>query len=306
MSWFLCYLRNMKKTLISKIFCQKALNHIGFYGVYFLLESIIMANQSQTKTTIDPEEIANFSAQAEEWWDENGAFKPLHKLNPVRLQYIRTQICQHFEKDALSCDALKDISLLDIGCGGGLVAEPLARTGAVVTGIDASEENIKTAQAHAKASGIAKKNLTYKAISAEELHSSSKKRYDVVTASEIVEHVADLDLFIASAAGLLKPGGLLIVSTLNRTPKSFALGIVAAEYILRWVPRGTHSWKKFVRPSELARGFRANNLTAEDLTGLVYNPLNDQFSLHDKDIAVNYFMTAIKHKDTKRASKQKK
>jgi len=265
-----------------------------------------MKNQSQHKTTIDPEEVANFSAIAEEWWDENGAFKPLHKLNPTRLKYIRAQICEHYGKAPQSIDALKGLSVLDIGCGGGLVAEPMARTGAIVTGIDASEENIAIAESHAKSSGITKKQLSYKATSAEDLLPSTKKRYDVVTALEIVEHVADLSLFIETAAKLVKPGGLIIFSTLNRTPRSFALGIVAAEYILRWVPRGTHSWNKFVRPSELSRHLREQNLSAEDITGLVYNPLHDTFSMDKKDLAVNYFLTATKPKDKKGASTKAK
>ncbi len=268
-----------------------------------------MTNHAGQRTSVDPEEVASFGAQAHSWWDENGPFKPLHKLSPLRLQYIRSQICAHFTRDPASLDALKALDILDIGCGGGLVSEPLARAGAIVTGIDAAEENIAIAREHAAKTGFSPKQLSYQAVTAEALLKTGKKRYDVVLALEIVEHVADLPFFVETAAKLVKPGGLIVFSTLNRTPRSFALGIVAAEYLLRWVPRGTHQWKKFVRPSELAGHLRAAGFSATDITGMSYNPLEDRFALNPRDIAVNYFLTAAapqNSKDTKRAAKRKK
>jgi 2-polyprenyl-6-hydroxyphenyl methylase/3-demethylubiquinone-9 3-methyltransferase len=271
-----------------------------------------MTNHAGQRTSVDPEEVASFGAQAHSWWDENGPFKPLHKLSPLRLQYIRSQICAHFTRDPASLDALKALDILDIGCGGGLVSEPLARAGAIVTGIDAAEENIAIAREHAAETGFSPKQLSYQAVTAEALLKTEKKRYDVVLALEIVEHVADLPFFVETAAKLVKPGGIIVFSTLNRTPRSFALGIVAAEYLLRWVPRGTHQWKKFVRPSELAGHLRAAGFSATDITGMSYNPLEDRFALNPRDIAVNYFLTAAapqnnkNSKDTKRAAKRKK
>lgn len=267
-----------------------------------------MTNHAGERTTVDPEEVASFGAQAHDWWNENGAFKPLHKLSPVRLQYIRSQICAYYGRDAASLNALRDLNILDIGCGGGLVSEPLARAGAAVTGIDAAKENIAAAQEHAAASGLKKAQLTYQAVTAEDLLKKSKTRYDVVLALEIVEHVADLPFFVETAAKLVKPGGLIIFSTLNRTPRSFLLGIVAAEYLLRWVPRGTHQWKKFLRPSELAGHLRAAGFSVEDVTGMSYNPLQDRFSLNPRDLTVNYFLTAVSKNNgnKKRAASRKK
>jgi len=270
-----------------------------------------MTNHTKQRTSVDPEEVASFGAQAHAWWDENGPFKPLHKLSPLRLQYIRTQLCTHFDRDTASLDALSGLNILDIGCGGGLVTEPLARAGATVTGIDAAAENIAIAAEHAAASDLNKTQLSYQHITAEDLLKTGKKRYDAVLALEIVEHVADLPFFVETATKLVKPGGVIIFSTLNRTLRSLALGIVAAEYILRWVPRGTHQWKKFVRPSELAKYLRIEGFTAADVTGVTYSPLEDRFALNPRDIAVNYFLTATPQnnknsKDTKRAVKRKK
>lgn len=241
-------------------------------------------------STVLQNEIENFAKDSSQFWDENGPFKPLHALNPTRIGYIRDQICDHYGLDNADFTPFKKLDILDIGCGGGLVCEPLARLGGKVTGADADANAITTAKDHAKAQGL---KITYKACPAEELL-KGKKRYDVVTALEIVEHVSDLNAFVSVCAQLLKPGGLLIFSTLNRTPKSYMLGIVAAEYILRWVPAGTHTWKQFVKPSELSRAAKAQNMSPSDITGLVYNPLNDQFSLSKSDIAVNYFMSVKK------------
>lgn len=234
-------------------------------------------------STIDSEEVAQFAAIADQWWDENGPFKPLHRLNPVRIAYLRDQIMARLGK-------VTGISIADIGCGGGLVTEPFARLGANVTGVDAAHENIKAAKNHAKEVGL---SITYLATTAEKLAAEGQK-FDVVFALEIVEHVSDVGLFIESVTKLVKPSGLLVLSTLNRTPKSFALGIVAAEYILRWMPRGTHDWKKFLKPSELAGHLDDNGFKPVDVTGLVYAPLSREFRLDKNDLDVNYFLTAFK------------
>ena len=244
--------------------------------------------QSHSASIAD-DEIAQFSHHAGDWWNPEGAFRPLHRLNPVRLRYICDQIAAHRGAGGTAHkQKLKGLHILDVGCGGGLLAEPLARLGAQVTGLDASEEAIKVARRHAEDMQLA---VDYRAGSVEDL-ARGKTRYDVVTALEIIEHVADLDSFIKAVAGLVKPGGLVILSTLNRTPKSFALGIVAAEYLLNWAPRGTHQWRKFVRPSELVQRLDANGLCASDLTGVVYSPARGAFELCKDDVSVNYMMTA--------------
>lgn len=216
--------------------------------------------------------------------------KPLHRLNPARMGYLKQQICSHFGRDETSFTPFKGLHMADIGCGGGLVTEPLCRLGAEVTGVDAGRENISVARQHAKQQGL---NINYVATTAEKLAAEGKK-FDVVTALEIVEHVAAPQLFISECCRLVKKNGLLIFSTLNRTPKSFALGIVAAEYILRWVPAGTHDWKKFLKPSELARPLEQARFEVTNISGLVYNPLNRQFSISTTDIDVNYFLTATR------------
>jgi 2-polyprenyl-6-hydroxyphenyl methylase/3-demethylubiquinone-9 3-methyltransferase len=241
--------------------------------------------------SISDAEIAQFSRHAGDWWNPEGAFRPLHRLNPVRIEYVRDSACAHFERDPHTPRALKGLKILDVGCGGGLLAEPLARLGGAVTGLDASSEAIEVAHAHAEAGGL---TVDYRLGSVEEL-AKKKTRYDLITALEIVEHVADLDSFIASLAGLLRPGGLLVMSTLNRTPKSFLLGIVAAEYVLGWVPRGTHEWKKFLRPSELVARLAGEGLQTTDLTGLIFNPLRNEFELRSDDLDVNYMLTAVKN-----------
>ncbi len=252
-----------------------------------------MANHNlvDEKTTVDNFEIEQFNLHADSWWDENGSFKPLHKMNPARLTYIKKQICNHFDIDFDKKDALENLNILDIGCGGGLVAEPLAKMGGKITAIDAAARNIEIAETHRDNIGISKKQLSYNLSSAEDLLKSSKKRYDVIIALEIVEHVADIDFFVKICAKLLKKDGVVIFSTLNRTAKSFALGIVAAEYILRWLPKETHSWSKFLKPSELAKYVGNNNLLPIDITGMKYMPLSDEFCLDKEDIAINYFMT---------------
>lgn len=239
--------------------------------------------------SIDAEEIRQFDELGEKWWDESGPMAPLHKLNPVRMAYIRRTIREHYGlPDTIRC--LQKLKIADIGCGGGIVAEPLCRMGASVTGVDAGKENIKIAAAHAKKHGL---DIEYLATSVEKLAAAGKK-YDVVTALEIVEHVADVSSFMKALCKIVKPGGLLIMSTLNRTPKSYLLGIVAAEYVLRWLPAGTHDWKKFLKPSELAAHLDAEGLETTDVRGLNYNPLTRDFSLTKSDIEVNYLLSASK------------
>ncbi len=246
-----------------------------------------MTQMAQTAySSIDAEEVEQFSRIAEEWWDEGGKFKPLHAINPVRIGYIKAQICAAYGRDFDAISALEGLSLLDIGCGGGLIAEPMARMGAQVTGVDASERNIKTAALHAEQSGL---RIDYRTTTAEALV-SQHAQYDVVLALEIIEHVADAQAFIDSCCALVKPGGLLIMSTLNRTAKSFAMAIVGAEYILRMLPRGTHSWKKFLRPSEIATGFERNGFGVHDMTGMVMHPISWQWKLNPHDLDVNYLM----------------
>ncbi|MGH1455204.1 MAG: bifunctional 2-polyprenyl-6-hydroxyphenol methylase/3-demethylubiquinol 3-O-methyltransferase UbiG [Alphaproteobacteria bacterium] len=241
----------------------------------------------QNSATIDDNEINHFAKDSGKWWDENGPFKPLHRLNPVRMKYIKQQICTHFDRDVTALDALSDLNILDIGCGGGLASESLCRMGANVTGIDADTNAINTAKSHAKQSEL---DINYQNGDAANLD----QKFDIVCALEIIEHVSDINAFIKICVSRLKPGGILIMSTLNRTNKSYALGIIAAEYILGWVPRGTHNWKKFVKPSEIAAYTRPHNLTPNNVTGLIFNPLKNNFELSNTDLDVNYLIT-LKH-----------
>jgi 2-polyprenyl-6-hydroxyphenyl methylase/3-demethylubiquinone-9 3-methyltransferase len=239
-------------------------------------------------STIDPDEVDQFSRISDAWWDAEGDFRPLHRLNPARIAFIRDHLIGHFGRKA-DLTPFDGLDLLDIGCGGGLITEPMARLGATVTGVDASPQNIDVATAHAAQSGLA---IDYRCDTAEAL-AAEGRQFDVVLALEIIEHVADRALFVASCAALVKPGGVLILSTLNRTIKSLALGIVAAEYILRWVPRGTHDWRKFVRPHELAADLRANGLVLRDLAGLDFDPKTAGWRLAPRP-SVNYLMFATK------------
>jgi 2-polyprenyl-6-hydroxyphenyl methylase/3-demethylubiquinone-9 3-methyltransferase len=246
-------------------------------------------NQIIRTDSVDHQEIESFTKDAAFWWDEDGPFKPLHQINPVRLAFIRDEIINQFKIKEPIHHPFQKLEMIDIGCGGGLVCEPLSRLGANVTGVDAGFENIEVAQQHADAQNL---DITYIHSTAEQL-ARQKKRYDVVIALEIVEHVADVNGFLQACCQLLKPRGILILSTLNRTLKSYALGIVAAEYILRWVPRGTHSWHKFLKPSELAASLRLNDMTLKSLRGMAFNPVTRRWSLSD-DIAVNYLLSAVK------------
>ncbi len=242
--------------------------------------------------SIDKDEIARFSGHAQDWWNPQGVLRSLHKLNPTRLNYIRDMVSQHFGR--LRGDAraktFKGLSILDVGCGGGLLCEPMARWGASVTGLDASAQAIAVAKAHA---AQARLKIAYRHGSAEDFSRGAQK-FDVVTVLEILEHVADIGSLLRSAASMLKPDGIMILSTVNRTTKSFLLGIIAAEYILRWVPGGTHDWNRFIRPSELAAHLQKAGLTLADITGMVYDPLNNTFFLRQGTVDVNYLAAALK------------
>ena len=237
--------------------------------------------------TVDAQEIQNFSKDSSHWWDENGPFKPLHRLNPVRLRYIKDQICKHFDRDLNSLKAYDGLNIIDVGCGGGLVCEPMARLGGTVTGLDADENAIEVAKEHAQSLNL---EIDYQAVTSDELAKQGKK-FDVVLALEIIEHVSDTQAFVKSLVDLCTPDGLIIMSTLNRNAKSYALGIVAAEYILGWVPKGTHNWKKFIKPSELSRMLRHEGATPQNICGLAFNPLKNEFHLAPNDLDVNYLMS---------------
>ena len=240
-------------------------------------------------STADPREIEKFSALAEEWWDPDGKFGPLHRLNPVRLTYVRDRLAAQFGRDPLQPRPLDGLSLLDVGCGGGLLSEPLTRLGARVTGLDASTTSVEVARRHAEEVGL---DIAYRQGTAEDL-AAAGARFDAVVSLEVVEHVADLKAFLAAAVALTRPGGALVLATLNRTPKSFLLAIVGAEYLLRWLPRGTHDWRRFVRPSELAAGLRAQGAAVTDMIGVAYNPLSDDWRL-SRDLEVNYMLSAMR------------
>ncbi|RIJ27368.1 bifunctional 2-polyprenyl-6-hydroxyphenol methylase/3-demethylubiquinol 3-O-methyltransferase UbiG [Henriciella algicola] len=238
--------------------------------------------------SIDPDEVAKFSAMAAEWWDPKGKFKPLHKFNPVRLGFIRDTACAHFALDGTARKPLEGLRVLDIGCGGGLVSEPMARLGASVTGVDASEANIKTALTHAREGGL---DIDYRAGTAEGLLEAGVEPFDIVLNLEVVEHVADPAQFMKDTAALLRPGGLMIAATLNRTPKAFALAIVGAEYVLRWLPPGTHEFSKFLTPAEVAAPLQMAGLETDRPQGVSYNPVSDSWRLSD-DTKVNYMLVA--------------
>lgn len=241
-------------------------------------------------STVDQSEIDKFSAMADEWWDPDGKFKPLHQLNETRLKFIRQRSCRHFGRDDDRLDPFDGLSVLDVGCGGGLISEPMARLGGAVTGLDAAPANIEVARLHAAASGL---TIDYRCATAEE-EAEAGRQYDLVLALEIIEHVADVGTFLSSLGQVVRPGGALFLSTLNRTTKAFLLAIVGAEYLLRWLPRGTHDWQRFVKPSELTRPLRQNGLKVGAMSGLVYNPLADRWHLDERDLDVNYILFAAK------------
>lgn len=249
-----------------------------------------MIGKAET-TTVDDSEVARFSAIAAEWWDPAGKFRPLHKFNPVRLTYIKEQVCARFDRDPNDPQAFKGLRFLDIGCGGGLLCEPMARLGAEVIGADPGTTNIEVARLHAAQSGLA---IDYCATTAEALMEAGEK-FDVVLNMEVVEHVADVPLFMAACAQMVRPGGLMFIATINRTLKAYALAIVGAEVVLRWLPRGTHSYDKLVKPSELEGPLEAAGMNVIDRSGVSYNPLFDRWD-RSKDMDVNYMLLAERAK----------
>jgi len=241
------------------------------------------------QSSVDPREVERFAGMAASWWDPRGPMAALHKLNPVRIGYIRDHAAERFGRDPKHLGCLAGLRVLDIGCGAGLLSEPLARLGADMVGIDPAAENIEAARVHAAASGVA---VDYRAATAEAL-AEAGERFDVVLAMEVVEHVTDVPAFVATCAAMVKPGGLLVMATLNRTLKSFALAIVGAEYVLRWVPRGTHQWDKFVKPEELETAIEDSGLRVIGERGVIYNPLADRWQL-SSDMDVNYMLAAAR------------
>ena len=248
-----------------------------------------MTNAAQT--TIDEADVARFSAMAAEWWDPTGKFKPLHKFNPVRLEYIKEKVCENFGRDVKDPKAFKGLRILDIGCGGGLLAEPMARLSADVVGADASEVNIEVAKIHAEQSDL---KIDYRATTSEALEASGEK-FDIILNMEVVEHVADVNLFMTSCAKMVKPEGLMFVATINRTPKAKMLAIFMAENVLRWLPKGTHEYEKLVRPEEIEAPISQEGMEIIDKTGVFYNVLQDRWN-KSRDMDVNYMVLAKKTK----------
>ena len=241
-------------------------------------------------SSVDTAEVAKFEAMAAEWWNPEGKFKPLHMMNPVRLDYITRQIAAEFGRDLKAARPFEGLRLLDIGCGGGLLSEPMARLGAEVVGADAAERNIPVARVHAEAQDLP---IDYRHTTAEALVAGGES-FDVVLAMEIVEHVADPAAFVATCHALLRPGGLMIASTINRNAKSFMAAIVGAEWVMRWLPKGTHDWAKFITPEELAGMIARAGLDPVDRKGFVFNPVSWQWSISDRDLSVNYVAAGVR------------
>ena len=240
-------------------------------------------------TTINKEEIQKFSKLADEWWDVNGKFKPLHMFNPIRIEYILDEITKHFKLDKKTKLLLKDLDILDIGCGGGLISEPMARLGGNVTGIDAAEKNIKIASLHSKESNL---KIRYLENSPEQL--KEKEKFDIILNLEIVEHVENLDLYLQSCYDLLKRNGLMFTATINRTLISYIKAIIGAEYVLRWLPIGTHDWNKFVKPEELQKKLTDKKFTTNNIKGLEFNPIFNKWKQSD-NLSVNYIICSSKN-----------
>ena len=238
--------------------------------------------------TASPDEIARFTAMAEAWWDPTGKFKPLHRFNPVRLAFMRRHFAAHFGRDESLMRPFEGLSLLDVGCGGGLLSEPLARMGFAVTGIDAGDKNVAVARLHAEQSGVA---VDYRVSTPEQLDPAQS--FDVVLSMEVVEHVPYVAAFLGHATARLKPGGVFMGATLNRTAKAWALAVVGAEYVLGWLPKGTHDWQKFVRPSEFAAMLRDRGITVRRMAGMAYNPLADSWRETD-NLDINYMLFGVK------------
>ena len=255
-----------------------------------MVKTIPQSDARPETPSIDAAEVEKFAAIADEWWDPKGKFRPLHKFNPVRLDFIRETVVTHFGRDADARRPLEGLRLLDIGCGGGLVSEPMARLGAAVTGVDAGEGNIKTAMVHAQSGGL---DIDYRVGTAEGLLAADEPPFDVVLNLEVVEHVANPQQFLEDCSKLVAPGGLMVVATINRTAKAFALAIVGAEYVLGWLPRGTHAYDKLVTPTEVRTATQASGLESRSPQGVSYSPLTDRWSL-GRDAAVNYMMVATR------------
>ncbi len=245
---------------------------------------------AEVNQTVDAGEIAKFEAMAAEWWDPNGKFKPLHMLNPTRLDYITRQIAAEFGRDLKAPRPFEGLRLLDIGCGGGLLSEPMARLGADVVGADAAPRNIPVAQVHAEKSGL---SIDYRHTTAEALAAAGEE-FDVVLNMEVVEHVSDPLAYLTACQQLLKPGGLMVCSTINRNPKSFVMAIIGAEYVMRWLPKGTHEWAKFITPDELFDLIRKAGLDPVDRKGFAFNKLTWGWSISDRDLSVNYVTASVK------------
>ncbi|EIE50103.1 3-demethylubiquinone-9 3-methyltransferase [Salipiger aestuarii] len=243
--------------------------------------------------TVDPAEIAKFEAMSAEWWDPAGKFKPLHMMNPVRLDYITRQVAGEFGRDLSGDRPFDGLHIVDIGCGGGLLCEPMARLGATVVGVDAAPRNIPVAQLHAQQSGL---SIDYRHTTAEAL-AATGDRFDVVLNMEVVEHVADPLAYLTACRALLKPGGLHLCSTINRNAKSFAMAILGAEWVMRWLPKGTHDWAKFITPDELFGLMTQAGLTPVDRKGYVFNPVTWDWRISDRDLSVNYVTAALAPKD---------
>lgn len=239
----------------------------------------------------DPDEVAHFDSLARQWWDPDGPMKPLHRINPVRLSFIRDVTCRHFGRDPKQAGVMTDLTALDVGCGAGMLCEPLARMGASVTGLDPAQENIAVARAHAAAGGL---EIDYRGELVEDV-AAAGERFDIVTAMEVIEHVPDPARFVAACCQAVKPDGLLLMATLNRTRKAWALAIVGAEYVLRWVPRGTHDWNRFVTPEELTAFIAGGGLTVRQTEGVVYQPWTDTWS-RSQDTDVNYMLCASRRR----------
>lgn len=249
-----------------------------------------MTEPAPSSRSVDPVDLARFTRLGDEWWAPEGPMKPLHRMNPPRVGWIRDRLCARHDRDPKAPRPLEGLSILDVGCGGGILCEPLARLGARVVGVDPGEENVGAARAHAARMGL---TIDYRATTVEAL-GEGDERFDAVLAMEVVEHVVDPAPFLTAVAALARPGGLVFASTLNRNLKSWAMAIVGAEYLLRWLPRGTHDWGKFLTPEELSAMLRGAGLAIEDKAGVIYDPLADRFRVSTRDLDVNYMLVASK------------